>query len=189
MRRGITLVVIAALFGGGAAAQGDPNDEANKPAEIEPLASGSLLLDLAVAGARLVAVCERGHVLLSDDKGATWRQARSVPTRAMLTAVFFADAEYGWAVVHDETILNTLDGGETWTRSHFAPEAQQPLLDLWFANRVSGIAVGAYRAYFTTNDGGRTRSGAKFEAPPANGARHDGEVSTGADEPPPDYHL
>ena len=64
----------------------------------------------------------------------------------MLTAVFFVDAQYGWAVGHDETILNTVDGGETWTRSHFAPEAQQPLLDLWFANRVSGIAVGAYGA-------------------------------------------
>ena len=85
----------------------------------------------------------------------------------MLTAVFFVDAEYGWAVGHDETILNTADGGETWTRSHFAPEAQQPLLDLWFANRVSGIAVGAYGAYFTTNDGGRHWASAKFAPPPA----------------------
>ena len=73
MRRGITLVVVAALMGGGAAAQVDPNDEANKPAEIEPLAAGSLLLDLAAAGSRLVAVGERGHVLLSDDQGVTWR--------------------------------------------------------------------------------------------------------------------
>ena len=148
-------------------AQLDPNDAANKPAEREPLAAQSLLLDLAVAGTRLVAVGERGHVLLSDDQGATWRQAKSVPTRVMLTAVFFADAEYGWAVGHDETILNTVDGGETWTRSHFAPEAQQPLLDLWFANRVSGIAVGAYGAYFTTNDGGSTWASAKFAPPPA----------------------
>ena len=148
-------------------AQLDPNDAANKPAEIEPLAESSLLLDLAMAGTRVVAVGERGHVLLSDDQGATWRQAKSVPTRVMLTAVFFADAEYGWAVGHDETILNTVDGGETWTRSHFAPEAQQPLLDLWFANRVSGIAVGAYGAYFTTNDGGRHWASAKFAPPPA----------------------
>lgn len=141
-----------------------------------------MLLDLAVAGKRIVAVGERGHVLLSDDHGATWRQARSVPTRVMLTAVFFADADYGWAVGHDETIINTLDGGETWTRSHFAPEAQQPLLDLWFANRVSGIAVGAYGAYFTTNDGGRTWAGAKFA--PTLPAVKDADA-----EPPPDYHL
>lgn len=191
MRRLIGLALVALLAVGGAtpgiaSAQLDPNDLANKPAEIEPLAASSLLLDLAVAGERIVAVGERGHVLLSDDKGATWRQAKSVPTRVMLTAVFFADAEYGWAVGHDETILNTVDGGETWTRSHFAPEAQQPLLDLWFANRVSGIAVGAFGAYFTTNDGGRHWASAKFAPPPppAPGAQ---PLADG--ERPPDYHL
>ena len=182
MRRRIGLALVAALAAWGIAyAQLDPNDSANKPAEIEPLAGSSLLLDLAVAGKRLVAVGERGHVMLSDDQGATWRQAKSVPTRALLTAVFFTDAEYGWAVGHDETILNTADGGETWIRSHFAPEAQQPLLDLWFANRVSGIAVGAYGAYFTTNDGGRHWSSAKFSAPQAPDANEE--------DVPPDYHL
>ncbi|HLA73527.1 MAG TPA: hypothetical protein VK624_18620 [Steroidobacteraceae bacterium] len=195
MRRRSGVALCAALIAGiapgvvpgVAKAQIDPNDFANKPAEIEPLAPQSLLLDLAVAGNRLVAVGERGHVLLSDDQGATWRQAKSVPTRAMLTAVFFADNTYGWAVGHDETIINTVDGGETWTRSHFAPEAQQPLLDLWFANRVSGIAVGAYGAYFTTNDGGRHWASGKFAPPPA--ARKDGSAVPAADEPPPDYHL
>jgi photosystem II stability/assembly factor-like uncharacterized protein len=189
------LALVAALVAGGIVsglvrAQIDPKDAANQPAEIEPLASTSLLLDLAVAGKRLVAVGERGHVLLTDDQGATWRQAKSVPTRAMLTAVFFVDADFGWAVGHDETILNTVDGGETWTRSHFAPEAQQPLLDLWFANRVSGIAVGAYGAYFTTNDGGRSWSGAKF-APAPRVASGGATTATpeDAEELPPDYHL
>jgi photosystem II stability/assembly factor-like uncharacterized protein len=191
MRRRFGLALVAAMAAGGIAlAQLDPNDPANKPAEIAPLASSSLLLDLAVAGDRLVAVGERGHVLLSDDQGTSWRQAKSVPTRVMLTAVFFVDSQYGWAVGHDETILNTADGGENWTRSHFAPEAQQPLLDLWFANRVSGIAVGAYGAYFTTNDGGRHWASAKF-APPRAPARHDGESATaeGEGDLPPDYHL
>jgi len=197
MRHRTRLALVAALAASGIApvfvlAQLDPNDSANKPAEIERLASSSLLLDLAVAGNRLVAVGERGHVLLSDDQGATWRQAKSVPTRVMLTAVYFVDAQYGWAVGHDETILNSADGGENWTRSHFAPEAQQPLLDLWFANRVSGIAVGAYGAYFTTNDGGRSWSSAKFAPPqPAgtDGPRHDGESAPDEGELPPDYHL
>ena len=133
---------------------------------------------------------ERGHVLLSDDQGATWRQAKSVPTRVMLTAVYFVDAQYGWAVGHDETILNTADGGETWTRSHFAPEAQQPLLDLWFANRVSGIAVGAYGAYFTTNDGGRNWVEREVRAAaPRRCPTHDGEAAPDEGDLPPDYHL
>jgi photosystem II stability/assembly factor-like uncharacterized protein len=191
MRQWMSLALVATLgvSGTAAIAQVGPTDPANLPAEIEPLASESLLLDMAAAGPRLVAVGERGHVLLSDDQGATWRQARSVPTRAMLTAVYFADADYGWAVGHDETILNTTDGGENWVRSHFAPDAQQPLLDVWFANRVSGIAVGAYGAYFTTNDGGRTWSGARFSpatAPAGGGA---GGSAGDEEEIPPDYHL
>jgi photosystem II stability/assembly factor-like uncharacterized protein len=185
MRRRVGLALVAALLGVVAPviglAQLDPDETATRPAEIEPLAPTSLLLDLALAGKRVVAVGERGHVLLSDDQGASWRQAKAVPTRAMLTAVYFADSEYGWAVGHDETIINTVDGGETWALSHYAPEAQQPLLDLWFANRVSGIAVGAYGAYFTTNDGGRHWTATKF-APPAPAARSE-------DELPPDYHL
>jgi len=185
-----TLLLAALIAAGAAHAQVDANDAANQPAEILPLASSSLLLDLAAAGSRLVAVGERGHVLLSDDQGVHWRQAKSVPTRVMLTAVFFADAEYGWAVGHDETILNTVDGGETWTRSNFAPETQQPLLDLWFANRVSGIAVGAYGAYLTTNDGGRHWASTKF-APPAPPKKPGAAAAPAADdeEPPPDYHL
>ncbi len=192
MGRGSGLALVAALaaVGGapGALAQADPNDVANQPAQIAPLASESLLLDLATAGKRIVAVGERGHVLLSDDQGASWRQAKTVPTRVMLTAVFFIDTNYGWAVGHDETIINTVDGGETWTRSHFAPEAQQPLLDLWFANRVSGIAVGAYGAYFTTNDGGRSWAGAKF-APATPPVAAGGAAATGEEDLPPDYHL
>jgi photosystem II stability/assembly factor-like uncharacterized protein len=190
-RSGLALAValVAGAFASPSVAQLDPHDSANLPAEIEPLARTSLLLDLAKAGERYVAVGERGHVLLSDDDGATWRQAKSVPTRVMLTAVFFADAEYGWAVGHDETILNTVDGGETWTRSHFAPESQQPLLDLWFANRISGIAVGAYGAYLTTNDGGRHWAGTKFSPPARSAGKDVGTPPSANDEPPPDYHL
>ncbi len=183
----VALLLASLALADAAPAQVDPNDAADQPAQLEPLASQSLMLDLAMAGKRLVSVGERGHVMLSDDQGRNWRQAKSVPTRAMLTAVFFVDADYGWAVGHDETILNTVDGGETWTRSHFAPEAQQPLLDLWFANRVSGIAVGAYGAYFTTNDGGRTWSGAKFAPAPPAGTTAAAPVDEF--DLPPDYHL
>ena len=51
------------------------------PARVRAGALRSTLLDVASAGQRLVAVGERGHVLLSDDQGKTWRQARTVPTR------------------------------------------------------------------------------------------------------------
>ena len=159
-------------------------DLVDHPADAAPLAARSLILDLARAGERMVAVGERGHVLLSDDQGASWRQAKSVPSRTMLTAVTFADAQHGWAVGHDEIIVNTVDGGETWTRSHYAPESQQPLLDVYFADRSRGIAVGAYGAYFTTSDGGQSWQGQKFAARPLPLA-----PGQSADDIPPDYHL
>ena len=73
----------------------------------------SVMLGLARAGERLVAVGERGIVLLSDDSGNTWRQA-SVPVSVSLTAVQFVDAEQGWAVGHLGVVLHSEDGGETW---------------------------------------------------------------------------
>lgn len=73
----------------------------------------AVLLGLTRAGERLVAVGERGIVLLSDDSGTTWRQAR-VPVSVSLTAVQFVDAEQGWAVGHLGVVLHSEDGGETW---------------------------------------------------------------------------
>lgn len=120
-----------------------------------PLASRSLLLDAARAGDALVVVGERGHILISSDAGATWRQA-DVPTRSTLTGVYFHDRNLGWAVGHDSVILRTSDGGASWQRVHWAPEDNSPLLDVWFADAKKGLAIGAYGGCWTTVDGGTT---------------------------------
>ena len=70
----------------------------------------------ANVGERIVAIGERGLVVLSDDQGQRWRQARQVPVSVSLTALSFVDAQRGWAVGHGGVILHTTDGGETWTR-------------------------------------------------------------------------
>lgn len=126
-----------------------------RPAVEAPLAVKSLLLDTAAAGPRVVAVGQRGHVLLSDDSGTTWKQAR-VPTRALLTAVHMHDEKTGWAVGHDAVILRTDDRGATWKLMHRAPEEERPLLDVWFRNEETGFAVGAYGYFLGTRDGGKT---------------------------------
>jgi photosystem II stability/assembly factor-like uncharacterized protein len=120
---------------------------------VMPKASTSLLLDIAQAGSRLVAVGDRGHVLYSDDNGATWTQAK-VPTRQMLTSVFFVNDKKGWVTGHDSLILATDDGGETWTEQFIDLEREAPLLDIWFKNPEQGFAVGAYGALLETSDGG-----------------------------------
>jgi photosystem II stability/assembly factor-like uncharacterized protein len=113
----------------------------------------------------MVVVGERGHILLSDDQGKTWRQAK-VPTRALLTAVYFHGDQLGWAVGHDETILRSEDGGETWTRTHAAPEKEQPLLDVWFRDAETGFAFGAYGTILASTDGGRSWAQQVFEPKP-----------------------
>ena len=80
---------------------------------LMPAATESLLLDIARAGNRLVAVGERGHILFSDNNAIDWQQAQ-VPTRALLTAVHFASDTKGWAVGHDGLILATIDAGGHW---------------------------------------------------------------------------
>jgi photosystem II stability/assembly factor-like uncharacterized protein len=75
-----------------------------------PKAAKGLMIDVVHAGKRLVAVGDRGHILYSDDQGSTWTQAK-VPTRQLLTAVFFIDDKQGWAVGHDAQILSSSDGG------------------------------------------------------------------------------
>jgi photosystem II stability/assembly factor-like uncharacterized protein len=117
-------------------------------------ASKSLMLDVVHAGKRLVAVGDRGHILYSDDQGATWTQAK-VPTRALLTSVFFVDDQHGWAVGHDAQILASEDGGVTWTKQYEDLKRESPLLDVWFQDANSGFAVGAYGALLATTDGGK----------------------------------
>ncbi len=123
--------------------------------EPAPLAAKSLLLDVARAGSRLVAVGDRGHVLLSDDEGRNWRQI-IVPTRAMLTGVSFGDAQHGWAVGHDGVILATTDGGVTWTHQDSGADLETIYLDVFFSDAQHGLAVGAYGKCILTMDGGKT---------------------------------
>jgi photosystem II stability/assembly factor-like uncharacterized protein len=137
-----------------------PAAETSEPA---PLASVSLLLAVTRAGDRLVALGDRGHVLLSTDQGRSWTQS-STPTRALLTGVSFPDARHGWAVGHDGVILATSDGGVTWMRQDDGKDLDTVYLDVLFRDMTHGFAVGAYGKFMTTADGGKTWTAAKPSA-------------------------
>ena len=126
---------------------------AGEQSELARLARNSLLLDVTRADSRLVAVGERGHVLVSDDEGQSWNQ-KQAPTRSQLTAVYFADEKHGWAVGHDAVILFTSDGGETWSLQYRDKQYDDPLLDVWFRDRDHGYAIGAYGLFMSTDNGG-----------------------------------
>ena len=129
-------------------------------ARAAPLAAKNLLLAgvqiSTAAGPRLVAVGEYGHVLLSDDAGASWRQARSVPTVTTLTALHFIDGRQGWAVGHGGVVIATQDGGETWLPLAGKLDGPEVLLSVWFQDALHGLVVGAFGHAARTVDGGKT---------------------------------
>jgi len=114
-----------------------------------------LLVDAERIGGRIVAVGDRGYVVVSDDQGKSWKRAKA-PAAPLLTAVDFVDDQNGLAVGHDSVILATRDRGETWTQAFSAPSEQRPLLDVLYMTKDVAIAVGAYGAYYESADGGKT---------------------------------
>lgn len=123
-------------------------------AEHMPLATQSMLLDITLAGNTLVAVGERGHIVISTD-GENWKQAEEVPTRSTLTSVF-SQGDRLWAGGHDAVIVTSEDGGETWTRQFFDPDRQQAVMDIYFTDENNGVAIGSYSLSLQTHDGGQT---------------------------------
>lgn len=177
MRR-FLLIAAAWAAAQSAVAAAPMGDALQRPALAITAPERAVLLSAAHAGQRLVAVGERGVIALSDDQGATWRQA-PCPVSVTLTTVRFADARHGVAVGHGGTVLTTADAGASWTlrldgrrvavaaqQAASTPEAQKeaarlvadgpdkPFLDvvLWDAQRL--LAVGAYGLALYSSDGG-----------------------------------
>lgn len=170
-RTGALIGAALALAAGACAAQGGAAEAAAfkpRPAVRSPFAERSMILDAQRADARLVAVGERGVVLLSDDDGAHWRQAGQVPVDATLTAASFVDAREGWAVGHLGTILHTADGGETWTVQRIDAAEDRPLFAVAFTDAHNGVAVGLWALMLRTRDGGQTWEDVELPPPPGD---------------------
>lgn len=180
MRSSLLMAAALLAVAGTAGAAAPVADALQRPALVVKAPERAVLLSAARAGDRLVAVGERGIVALSDDQGASWRQA-PCPVSVTLTMVRFADARHGVAVGHGGTVLTTADAGASWTprldgrqiarlaeRAARTPEAQReaarllvdgpdkPLLDvlLWDARQL--LVVGAYGLALHSADGGQS---------------------------------
>ncbi|HVL02485.1 MAG TPA: YCF48-related protein [Dongiaceae bacterium] len=168
-------LLLAALLAFPAQGANRKDELQSRPAVPSAKAASALLTDVSVSGNHIAVVGERGHILISTDDGATWRQA-TVPVQVLLTGVFFANEQVGWAVGHEGVILGTRDGGATWEvqyanpykeftddeQANFTdeqfnamPRLGAPLMDIWFRNENEGFAVGAYGMMLHTADGGR----------------------------------
>jgi photosystem II stability/assembly factor-like uncharacterized protein len=144
---------VAVLSAVGGAARGGAVEAVksalDRPAVAVRAPERSVLLGAALAGDRIVAVGERGVVVLSDDGGRHWKQAPS-PTSVTLTAVRFVDAKRGWAIGHGGIVLATQDRGERWTRQLDGRRAAQIVLE---AARASGDAKRIAEAERLVGDG------------------------------------
>ena len=161
-------------------------DPAQRPADHLSVSQRPVLLDVTRAGARLVAVGERGVILVSTDQGKSWKQAPA-PVAVTLTAVQFITPSKGWVLGHSGIVLYTSDAGESWVRQLdgvmaaqaelraaqtdttqgaenrlkmarrlVADGADKPFLAMAFENDMRGVIVGAYGLVFGTEDGGKT---------------------------------
>jgi photosystem II stability/assembly factor-like uncharacterized protein len=121
------LGVVLAAAGAHPAGAANLADVLSRPAHATVEPSGVVLIDVARAGNRLVAVGERGTVIISDDNGTGWKQV-AVPVSVTLTAVRFLGAQEGWATGHSGIVLHTTDGGLTWTKQLDGVEAAKLIL-------------------------------------------------------------
>jgi len=177
------LAVCVGTFGASAAWSTPTSHALDRPAILSQRAAQSLLLGMAQAGKRLVAVGERGLVVISNGDTDKWRQVVT-PVSVTLTAVRFADDRHGYAVGHSGTVLVTTDGGDTWAsvldghkaaqialaaaqasgnsaalrdaERQVADGADKPLLDLLVLDAKRAIVIGAYGMAYSTTDSGKS---------------------------------
>jgi photosystem II stability/assembly factor-like uncharacterized protein len=103
-----------------------------------------------------------------------------VPTRTVLTSVYFLNDKQGWAAGHDGTILATSDSGETWQIQRAEPGKDRVLMSVWFENAQHGLAVGQFGLALETSDGGKTWQERKLVEGEA-GDRHLFQIFAGPD--------
>ena len=148
--------VALAAFGAFASAAAPAPAPKLEAAPARAAIAQAMVLGAARAGRRIVAVGEAGAILLSDDDGRTFRQARRVPADSTLTTVTFVDALHGWAAGHWGVILHTDDGGEHWRLQRTDTATDQPIFSLAFRDARHGWAVGLWSLLLETGDGGHT---------------------------------
>ena len=113
LRQTLTSLLMAALAS--TLAQAASYDVLDLPAVKSELAPHSMIYSIEKPGERIFATGHRGHILFSDDGGASWTQA-DVPVRSAITDIHFPTPEKGWAVGHEGVILHSSEGGETWAK-------------------------------------------------------------------------
>lgn len=124
-------------------------------ANLFGLDPGVLLLRLVFADKSVGRVFgEYGTLYVSGAEPALWT-AQAVPTKRLLLGGAFLDHARGWLVGAGATLLQTIDGGETWREQKVTGIENLRLNAITFVGEQHGWAVGAGGTIISTNNGGR----------------------------------
>lgn len=125
-------------------------------ANLFGLDPGLLLVRLAFTDKTVGRVFgEYGTLYVSGAEQGLWA-AQAVPTKRLLLGGTFFDNARGWLVGAGATLLQTIDGGETWREQKVAGVENVRLNAITFAGEQHGWAVGAGGLIISTKNGGRT---------------------------------
>lgn len=117
---------------------------------------------------------KQNTLLTTTDGGKQWTEAPIVYPSITARSAFFTDPQRGWVfgkaksgVVDAATVIQTLDGGYTWSekykwnvRDYLIDSSQfYDLRDGMFTDALHGWAVGASGVFLSSNDGGENWTG------------------------------
>lgn len=106
---------------------------------------------------RIVAVGERGTIVISEDNGISWSQThKDEQLPVTLTDISQVSGQTLIAVGHDNVILRSDDGGHTWIQVMRDSELGEPLLGSWSKDGEEVFVFGSFGKFYVSHDGGKT---------------------------------
>lgn len=112
--------------------------------------------DITAVNDRLVAVGERGTIVVSENDGQTWKVThRDDEVPVTLTDITALSDTLLLAVGHDSVILRSEDAGLTWELIMRDTETGEPLMGTWSADGKHIFAYGSFGKFLVSDDAGR----------------------------------
>jgi photosystem II stability/assembly factor-like uncharacterized protein len=114
--------------------------------------------DIGYAGGSNVTYNGHGTLLRTVDQGNTWSVAwSSTASGTGITALYFLNADTGFAGTQGGNLMKTTDGGTTWSSTDFdSANDQGDINDLQFHDADHGVLTTSYNGIYHTADGGAT---------------------------------